>query len=121
MRYSLPFHTISAANPLATNHNQPVPDVIRSQEPRIFNLDPPPRLKGKLQQQNLAFLDQLNKRHLRLHPGEAELEARIASYELAAACRPPPRRPSTSRRSPSTSTGCTASTRTRPARTARGA
>ena len=59
--------------------------VLRPQEPRIFNLDPPARLKGALQQQNLAFLDQLNRRHLRLHPGEAELEARIASYELAAA------------------------------------
>lgn len=59
--------------------------VLRPQEPRIFNLDPPPRLKGTLQQQNLAFLDRLNKRHSTLHPGEAELEARIASYELAAA------------------------------------
>ncbi|MCY2966624.1 MAG: DUF1501 domain-containing protein [Planctomycetota bacterium] len=59
--------------------------VLRPQEPRIFNLDPPPRLKGTLQQQNLAFLDQLNRRHAKLHPGEAELEARIASYELAAA------------------------------------
>jgi hypothetical protein len=59
--------------------------VLRPQEPRIFNLDPPQRMKGALQQQNLAFLDQLNRRHSRLHPGEAELEARIASYELAAA------------------------------------
>jgi hypothetical protein len=58
--------------------------VLRPQEPRIFNLDPPARLKGSLQQQNLAFLDQLNKRHLQKHSGEAELEARIASYELAA-------------------------------------
>ena len=49
--------------------------VLRPQEPRIFNLDPPARLKGTLQQQNLAFLDQLNKRHLQKHPGEAELEA----------------------------------------------
>jgi len=56
--------------------------VLRPQEPRIFNLDPPQRMKGALQQQNLAFLDQLNRRHSRLHPGEAELEARIASYEL---------------------------------------
>jgi hypothetical protein len=59
--------------------------VVRPQEPRIFNLDPPARLKGTLQQQNLAFLDQLNRRHLGRHPAEAELEARIASYELAAA------------------------------------
>src|SRR5258708_21274608 len=59
--------------------------LLRPQEPRIFNLDPPARLKGSLQQQNLAFLDQLNQRHLQRHSGEAELEARIASYELAAA------------------------------------
>ena len=59
--------------------------VLRPQEPRIFNLDPPQRLKGTIQQQNLAFLNGLNRRHAQLHPGEAELEARIASYELAAA------------------------------------
>ncbi len=31
------------------------------------------------------FLDRLNRRHLEQHPGEADLEVRIASYELAAA------------------------------------
>ncbi len=59
--------------------------VLRPQEPRILNLDPPPQLRGKLQQQNLSFLEQLNRRHLAMHPGEADLETRIASYELAAA------------------------------------
>ena len=59
--------------------------VLRPQEPRILNLDPPPQLRGKLQQQNLALLEKLNRRHLELHPGEADLETRIASYELAAA------------------------------------
>ncbi len=58
--------------------------VVRSAEPRILNLDPPPHLKGTLQEQNLAFLAQLNREHLARHPGEADLEARIASYELAA-------------------------------------
>ncbi len=58
--------------------------VVRAQEPRILNLDPPPHLKGDLQQQNLALLDKLNRQHLERHPGEADLEARIASYELAA-------------------------------------
>jgi uncharacterized protein DUF1501 len=58
--------------------------VLRSQEPRIVNLDPPAHLKGDLQQQNLALLDELNRRHLKLHPGEQDLEARIANYELAA-------------------------------------
>ena len=59
--------------------------VLRPQEPRIFNLDAPPHLKGALQEQNLAFLQQLNRRHRDLHPGEADLESRIQSYELAAA------------------------------------
>ena len=53
-------------------------------EPRIANLEPPAHLKGNLQQQNLALLEQLNLRHLALHPGEEDLEARIANYELAA-------------------------------------
>lgn len=59
--------------------------VIRPTEPRILNLQPPPHLQGELQQQNLEFLAQLNREHLARHPGEADLEARIASYELAAA------------------------------------
>lgn len=58
--------------------------VVRSAEPRILNLDPPPTLKGAIQEQNLAFLARLNQEHLARHPGEADLEARIASYELAA-------------------------------------
>ncbi len=58
--------------------------VLRPQEPRILNLDPPPHLKGDLQRQNLDLLAELNRRHLRTHPGESDLEARIASYELAA-------------------------------------
>src|SRR5438552_3635344 len=58
--------------------------VVRSSEPRILNLEPPPHLKGALQEQNLALLARLNRDHLARHPGEADLEARIASYELAA-------------------------------------
>src|SRR4051794_2071283 len=59
--------------------------VLRPQEPRILTPAPPPHLKGTPQQQNLALLDRLNHRHLELHPGEADLESRIRSYELAAA------------------------------------
>jgi hypothetical protein len=59
--------------------------VLRPEEPRIFDLDPPAQLQGEKQQANLEFLKALNRRHAALHPGEAELEARIASYELAAA------------------------------------
>lgn len=58
--------------------------IVRSAEPRILNLEPPPHLKGALQDQNLAFLAKLNREHLARHPGENDLEARIASYELAA-------------------------------------
>ena len=58
--------------------------VLRPKEPRILNLEPPPHIRGKFQEQNLAFLQDLNRRHLESHPGESELEARIASYELAA-------------------------------------
>lgn len=59
--------------------------VLRPREPRILNLEAPAHLRGAIQEQNLAFLQELNQRHLDLHPGEADLEARIASYELAAA------------------------------------
>ena len=59
--------------------------VLRAKEPRILNLDPPAQLQGALQTQNLDFLRALNERHRDLRPGEADLEARIQSYELAAA------------------------------------
>jgi hypothetical protein len=58
--------------------------VIRPQEPRILNLDPPAHLRGLRQEQNLDLLADLNELHLNRHPGESDLEARIASYELAA-------------------------------------
>ena len=58
--------------------------VLRPKEPRILNLDAPSHLRGELQRQNLDLLQALNLRHLERHPGEADLEARIASYELAA-------------------------------------
>jgi len=58
--------------------------VVRPQEPRILNLTPPARLKGEAQKHYLGYLSQLNKRHLEQRLGEFDLEARIASYELAA-------------------------------------
>ena len=58
--------------------------VLRPEKPRILNLDAPSHLRGDLQRHNLSFLDKLNRRHLERHPGEYDLEARIASYELAA-------------------------------------
>lgn len=58
--------------------------VLRPKEPRILNLDAPPHLRGTLQAQNLKLLQSLNRKHLEKHQGESDLEARIASYELAA-------------------------------------
>ena len=58
--------------------------VLRPKEPRILNLDAPDHLKGDVQRSNLAFLNRLNQRHLDNRQGETDLEARIASYELAA-------------------------------------
>jgi hypothetical protein len=58
--------------------------VVRPREPRILNLDPPEGRQGDSQNQYLDYLSKLNQDHLRRHPGELDLEARIASYELAA-------------------------------------
>lgn len=58
--------------------------VLRPKEPRILNLDAPVHLRGEPQRQNLELLQTLNKMHARNFPGQDELEARIASYEMAA-------------------------------------
>jgi hypothetical protein len=58
--------------------------VARPREPRILDLDAPPHLRGRGQREWLAFLNEFNREHLQLHPGESDLEARMASYELAA-------------------------------------
>ncbi len=58
--------------------------VVRPQEPRILNLTAPARLQGEAQQRYLTYLNRLNKQHLGRNPGELDLEARIASYQLAA-------------------------------------
>ncbi|MFM2095853.1 MAG: hypothetical protein RIS70_2977 [Planctomycetota bacterium] len=58
--------------------------VIRPREPRILNLDAPSTLQGAPQARYLQFLSQLNRDHSANHPGESDLDARIASYELAA-------------------------------------
>jgi hypothetical protein len=58
--------------------------LIRPTEPRILNLDPPAALAGRGQQRQLDLLKAMNEAHLAEHPGELDLQARIASYELAA-------------------------------------
>ena len=56
--------------------------VLRAREPRILNLNPPAELQGKPQENFLEFLGQLNNDNH--SSGELDLEARIASFELAA-------------------------------------
>jgi len=58
--------------------------VVRPREPRILNLEPRPELSGRSQENYLSFVNDLNREHLEQHPGELDLQARIASYELAA-------------------------------------
>ncbi len=58
--------------------------VVRPQEPRILNLDPPAHLQGPAQDRFLSYLGQINREHLNRHAGELDLAARIQSYELAA-------------------------------------
>jgi len=58
--------------------------LVRASEPRILNLDPAPHLAGVPQARQLRLLEALNERHLAEQPGENDLAARIASYELAA-------------------------------------
>lgn len=58
--------------------------VIRPQEPRIQDLDPPPELAGDPQAAMLRYLAGVNTRLSQSLPGETDLDARIASYELAA-------------------------------------
>ncbi|MDX1946266.1 MAG: DUF1501 domain-containing protein [Pirellulaceae bacterium] len=58
--------------------------VVRPREPRILNLDPPPHTSPAAQKRFLGFLQDLNRDHLSQRPGEDDLAARIASYELAA-------------------------------------
>src|SRR3989440_9051276 len=58
--------------------------VLRPQEPRVLNLDAPADVRGQTQRENLDLLSALNRRHLERNRGEAGLEGRIASYELAA-------------------------------------
>lgn len=57
---------------------------VRPREPRILNLEPPAFLGGKPQERALGLLNRMNERHLEQHPGYLDLQARIASYELAA-------------------------------------
>lgn len=58
--------------------------MVRPREPRVLNLDPPAHLAGKPQESLLRFIAGLNSAHREARPGELDLDARIASFELAA-------------------------------------
>jgi hypothetical protein len=57
--------------------------LLRSSSQPILNLQPPAGLDQKSQREEIDFLQQLNRRHATGHTESSELEARIASYELA--------------------------------------
>jgi hypothetical protein len=55
----------------------------RSTGDPIVDLKPPKHISADQQQARLDMLARLNEQHLRAHPGDEELAARINSYELA--------------------------------------
>jgi len=63
--------------------NQGTP--FRSGDAPVLNLKRPPGITAEARDYQLRFLDELNRAHARRHPGNTELEARIANFEIAAA------------------------------------
>jgi hypothetical protein len=57
--------------------------VIRSGGRPILNLAPPPGITRGVQRREIDFINRLNREHMESRPGESELAARIATYELA--------------------------------------
>jgi hypothetical protein len=63
--------------------NQGTP--FRSGDAPVLNLKTPPGITAEAREYQLRFLDELNRAHRLRHPGDTELEARIANFEIAAA------------------------------------
>ncbi len=57
---------------------------IRSQGTPVFNLDTPSDIPAAARNNQLKFLDELNRAHLSRHSENTELQARISNYEMAA-------------------------------------
>jgi hypothetical protein len=57
----------------------------RSADAPVLHLKTPPGVTAKARESQLRFLDELNRLHGKRHPGDSELEARIANFETAAA------------------------------------
>jgi hypothetical protein len=56
----------------------------RSEGTAVWNLAPHKSVPPELQRARRSLLSEIDREHREKHPGEAELDARIASYELAA-------------------------------------
>jgi hypothetical protein len=57
--------------------------VFRTADPAILNLRSADGISRQQQRDEIDLINQLNAKHLQSHPGYSQLEARIASYELA--------------------------------------
>jgi len=57
----------------------------RSGDAPVLNLKTPPGITAEAREYQLRFLDELNRSYGKRHPGDTELEARIANFEIAAA------------------------------------
>ena len=57
--------------------------MINTQQP-VRNLNPPAGVSVAEDRDTRAFIESLNRRHAAGHPGDTELQARMAAYELAA-------------------------------------
>ena len=57
----------------------------RSGDAPVLHLKTPTGVTPEARTGRLDFLDELNRIHLKRHPGEGELEARVANFEVAAA------------------------------------
>jgi hypothetical protein len=57
--------------------------VFRSSHPPILDLDAPASIPAESMKDRLGLLDKLNRLDQSRHPGQSELPARIAAYELA--------------------------------------
>jgi hypothetical protein len=57
--------------------------VLRTTGQPILNLEPPPGVTREMQRGQIDLINALNAEHLRDRPGFSELQARVASYELA--------------------------------------
>ncbi len=58
--------------------------LIRSEGDPIIDVRPPSRINPETQRATFDYLRKLNEEHLKQHPGDSDLAARIAAYEMAA-------------------------------------